>query len=849
MPPDVSIGAAGGEKISPPAEEELISGPTSGLTSADAAERLRRYGPNLFRDRPEQSPLVEFLRKFLNPLVLILIAASVVSAMTGEVASCVIIVTMVLLSVSLDFVQEYRAGRAAERLRQSVQVHVTALRDGAAQEIPVTQIVPDDVVLLSAGSLVPADGRLLEATDLFVNQALLTGEPFPVEKHVEASAERVVDPQAASDALYMGTSIVSGTGRMLVERTGSGTSLGAIAHTLTTKRPENAFELGTRQFGMLIMRLTVFMVLFVLMVNTAMHKPVLESFLFALALAVGLTPELFPMVVSVTLARGALRMAAKHVIVKRLASIQNLGAMDVLCTDKTGTLTEAKIRLERHVDIDGNDCRRVLELAYLNSRFETGIRSPLDDAILEHEDVDIGSWKKIDEAPFDFERRRVSVLVDDGARRMLVVKGAPEEMLKLSTQYEDSGGIVRAWDTVASDEAQRQCDALGAEGFRVLGIACKPVGREHGHAVVSDEAELVFAGFAAFLDPPKASAALALSALAASGVAVKILTGDSELVTQHVCSELRLPVAGVLTGAEIANMDDSALRARAGSVSLFCRVNPAQKNRVILALKARSHVVGYLGDGINDAPALHSADVGLSVDTAVDVAKEAADLIMLRHDLRVLHDAVLEGRRTFANIRKYILMGTSSNFGNMFSMAGASLFLPFLPMLPAQILLNNMLYDISEVPVPLDQVDADEIRAPQVWDMDFIRRFMWVIGPVSSLFDFLLFWILLRVLNADEALFHTGWFVESLATQVLVIFVIRTRGSPLASKPSPVLAATSIAVVLIALLLPFTPLAAKLGFVAPPPAFFALLVVMTALYLTMVEGVKRTFYRRLEKHR
>jgi Mg2+-importing ATPase len=559
---------------------------------------------------------------------------------------------------------------------------------------------------------------------------------------------------------------------------------------------------------------------------------------------VGLTPELLPMVVSVTLAFGALRMSKQDVIVRRLPSIQNLGSMDVLCTDKTGTLTEARIRLERHLAPDGAESDRVLELAYLNSFFETGLRSPLDEAILAHAHIDTGAWRKIDEVPFDFERRRVSVLLDDGARRLLVVKGAAEEILGLCEATEARGaGAERPLDDAAHAELLALHDSLADDGFRVLGIASKVVPRDHPHAVVSDETGLVFSGFAAFLDPPKADAAQALKQLAASGVAVKIVTGDNERVTAHVCRALGLEVEGTLNGAEIARLDDPALRARAESVNLFCRVSPVQKSRVIQALKAGGHVVGYLGDGVNDAPPLHAADVGLSVDTAVDIAREAADIILLRHDLSVLHDGVMEGRRTFANIMKYVMMGTSSNFGNMFSMAGASLFLPFLPMLPAQVLLNNMLYDLSEVPIPTDRVDPEEVAMPRAWDMRFVRDFMWVVGPVSSLFDFLTFYVLLAWLNASEPLFQTGWFVESLATQVLVIFVIRTRGNPLASRPSGWLAAGALAVVALAAVLPVTPFGALFGFVPPPPAFYAVVAAMTIAYLLLVQAVKRAFFR------
>ena len=575
-----------------------------------------------------------------------------------------------------------------------------------------------------------------------------------------------------------------------------------------------------------------------------MHKPWLDSFLFAVALAVGLTPELLPMVVSVTLSRGAMNMAKKRVIVKRLASIQNLGSMDVLCTDKTGTLTEAKIQLEQHVDPQGKPSERVLELAYLNSFFETGLKSPLDEAILAHENIDVRAWKKIDEVPFDFERRRVSVLLDKGNGRLLVVKGASEEIIGLCTRYKEQGNETQIpLDKASREKIHGEHIALEKEGFRVLGIAWREVPQDHSDAVIGDETKLVFAGFAGFLDPPKASAGAALALLKESGVTVKIVTGDSELVTQHVCAQLKIPVLGVLTGKEIEQMDDYALRARVEKANLFCRVNPSQKDRVILALKARGHVVGYLGDGINDAPSLHSADVGLSVDSAVDVAKEAADMILLDQDLHVLYDGVLEGRRTFGNIMKYIMMGTSSNFGNMFSMAGAALFLPFLPMLPTQILLNNILYDLSEVPIPLDKVDPEELRAPRVLDMNFIRNFMLVIGPISSAFDFLTFYFMLHVLKANEMLFQTGWFVESLSTQVLVIFIIRTRGNPFKSRAHPILVATSIAVVVIGATLPFTPLEAYFGFVPPPARFYAILAGMTAVYLVMVEFAKRGFYR------
>lgn len=815
-----------------------------GLSNVEAQAQLVKFGANLFHERPDKSLLLQYLTRFKNPLVIILLVASAVSAFTGEVTNFFIITCIVLLSVTLDFVQEYRANAAAEKLRLSVSVRAIVIRDGKPTDVSISKVVPSDVVLLSAGDLIPADGIVLEAFDFFVKQALLTGESYPVEKRPGTLPDTATDIQEASNAVFMGTSVVSGSARVLVMKTGTETAIGAIADSISRPSEPTSFEIGARRFGMLIMRLTVLMVMFVLLVNALFHKPWLESFLFAVALAVGLTPELLPMVISVTLSRGALRMAKKKMIVKRLSAIQDLGSMDVLCTDKTGTLTEAKIRLERHVDAEGIASERVLELAYLNSFFETGLKSPLDEAILEHQHIELGQWKKVDEVPFDFERRRVSVLIDNGETRWLVVKGAPDEIIGLCTHYEAGGPeLQRPIDEGAISAIHRQYNALEEEGFRVLGIAWRQVSRDHPHAVVSDETELVLAGFAGFLDPPKASAGSALAALNQVGIAIKIVTGDSDLVTRHVCTQLNIPVTGLLMGREIAQMDDYALQARVEMVNLFCRVNPAQKERVIRALKARGHVVGYLGDGINDAPSLHTADVGLSVDSAVDVAKEAADMILLEQDLHVLHAGVLEGRRTFGNIMKYIMMGTSSNFGNMFSMAGASLFLPFLPMLPTQILLNNILYDISEMPIPLDKMDAEETASPRVLDLNFIRNFMLVIGPISSLFDFLTFYIMLLVLHADEKLFQTGWFVESLCTQVLVIFIIRTRGNPLRSRAHPLLTATSLAVVTIAILLPFTSIGSYFGFVPPPVKFYFILGGMVLIYLIIVELAKQAFYR------
>ncbi len=815
-----------------------------GLDAADAAARLRTHGPNVVRSVRQRHVLVELAVRFRNPLVLVLLGASAITAYVGDIASFVIIVTIVFLSIALDFIQEHRAGNAAARLRSAVALHATLVRGGVTCEVPAADIVPGDVALLAPGDLVPADARVIEARDFFVNQAFLTGEPYPVEKHAAEAAGADVGPGQACNAVFMGTSVISGSARVLVTRTGRATTLGDIGNTLAARSPATAFERGTAAFGMLIMRITVLLVLFVLLVNMLLGRPLLESFLFAVALAVGLTPELLPMVVSVTLARGALRMAERQVIVKRLSAVQDLGAVNVLCTDKTGTLTEGHIRLERHCDLDGTERTRVLELAYLNSHFETGLRSPMDLAILQHAEVSVAGWTKIDEVPFDFERRRVSVLAAGPPGRLLVVKGAPEDVLRLCTHYEvHDRGRVAPLTAEQRDRAAATYAALSNAGFRSLAIAWRRPPADHDHAVVTDETALVFSGFAAFLDPPKASAAGALASLTAHGIAIKVVTGDNEAVTRHVCAQLGFSVADVLTGPEMQHLDEAALQARAETTNVFCRVTPAQKARLIVALKARGRVVGFLGDGINDAPALHAADVGISVADAVDVAKEAADLILLQQDLEVLRDGVREGRRAFVNVMKYIMMATSSNFGNMFSMAAATLAVPFLPMLPVQVLLNNLLYDVSELALPFDRVDEEAVERPCTWDMAFVRRSMMTLGPVSSLFDFITFAVLLGVLHAGDTLFRTGWFVESVVSQVLVIFVIRTRGPSYASHPDRRLLAMALAIVACALLLPAIPWASMLGFAPLPATYYVAMVAIVAAYLVAAERAKRFFYR------
>ena len=815
----------------------------AGLTSGEARSRLRSYGPN-DAATVRRSPLIlQFLARFRNPLIIILLVASGLSAASGDIASFIIVIAIVTSSITLDFVQEVRAQNAVEALRRSVAVQATVRRDGAGVSLPIDQLVPGDIVELIAGDLVPADSRLLESRDLFVNQALLTGEPYPAEKQAGDAASGAENPAGASNAVFAGTSVISGTATIVICRTGSGTALGHLATSLAEKPPATAFAVGIHEFGMLIMRFTVLMVLFVLVVNISFSRPVLESLLFALALAVGLTPELLPMIVTVTLARSAMELARRKVIVKRLSAIHDLGAMNVLCTDKTGTLTEATIKLVGVIDGHGVESRRAYAYAYVNSRFESGMKSPLDQAILAADSFDTAGWRKIDEVPFDFERRRVSVLVEHEGSRRLIVKGAPEDLLRLSGRYEDATGAVLPLDAETRRSFQATLDALGAQGNRALGIASRVVEEGLATAAITDESDLIFSGFASFLDPPKVSAGATIQAMAAAGIAVKVLTGDNELVTRHVFAEIGVPVTGVLAGDALTHLSDEALLGQVSRVNLFCRVNPQQKHRILLALKRLGHVVGFLGDGINDAPALHAADVGISVDGAADVARAAADLILLEHDLAVVREAVVQGRATVQNVSKYVLMGSSSNFGNMFSMAGAALFLPFLPMLPIQILLNNLLYDISEIAIPFDRVDAEATSRPVRWNIRMIERFMLIFGPVSSIFDFLTFYALLYLFGAGEALFQTGWFIESITTQVLVVFAIRTRRPFFRSRPCGFLIAMALGIVAVAIALPLLPIGTWLGFVALPPLFFVYLVLATAAYLALVEVTKGLFYR------
>ena len=726
-------------------------------------------------------------------------------------------------------------------LKHKVTTTATVLRDCVKREVKMSEIVPGDILFLSAGDMIPADSRVITAKDFFVNQSALTGESIPVEKKpIQDKAARNITEY--SNAVFLGTSVVSGTATAIALKTGSYTLYGRIAARLAAKAPETEYQRGLRRFGYLLLQVTFTLIIFVFFVNALLKHGILDSLIFSVALAVGLTPDLLPMILSVNLSSGAIQMAKKGVIVKKLSAIQNFGGMNILCADKTGTLTENKIVLVKHIDIDGDDDEKVLLYSYLNSLHQTGLKSPLDEAILKHREIEVQEYKKIDEIPFDFTRKRITIVVESNSERILISKGAPEEIQKICTSIEEDGVI----KTLTEEDNRKITDKyieLSGEGFRVLGVCYRKDKSNKTLYTISDEVEMTFLGYVAFIDPPKETVKESIKLLREAGIELKILTGDNELVTRKICDYIDLEIKGVIVGEEISKVDGAALSRIVEENNIFCRVTPADKERIIATLKANGHVVGFLGDGINDAPSLRTADVGISVDNAVDVAKEAADIILLEKRLRVLHDGVIEGRKTFSNTLKYIAIGVSSNFGNMFSVAGASLFLPFLPMLPGQILLNNLLYDSAQIPLPTDSVDQEFIQTPRRWDMNQIRNAMFYFGPISSVFDFITFFIMLLVFNATPALFQTAWFTESLITQTLVVFFIRTGRAFYKSKPSKPLLFAAIIVTVIALILPYTLLGEVFGFTQPPLLFYLALTIIVGAYLATVELAKKRFYK------
>jgi len=829
-----------------PAETALaeLHSRREGLGVADAAARVRQYGSNAFHAAIKQSLLSKIGKRILNPLIAILLVAAAISSISGDLGSFAIILTVITISITLDIVQEHHAEVAVETLRRSVAVKADVRRGGALVAVAVEDIVPGDVVELRTGDLVPADGIILEAHNLQVNESLMTGEAFPSAKSAAPCSNPA--PSDATNALFAGTSVVGGNALMLVVATGQRTRFGGIAIALSAAEPETALEKGVHSLGVLILKLTVFLTLFVLFAHLVAGRPPIDSFLFAVALAVGLTPELLPMVMTVTLARGALRMADKKVIVKRLSAIHDLGAMDVLCTDKTGTLTQAVVTLADHLGSDGHCSDRLLTLAALNSKFETGVRSPLDAAILAHpSQPSLTGWRRLGEVPFDFERRCASVLAGHETGLWLITKGAPEAILARASSVENSDGTTRPLDAAAREALDALQTRQVTQGFRLLALGVKPMPAGTTEVSLADETDLSLVGFCVFSDPPKLDAAAAIATLQGLGVRLKVISGDHAAVVQHVAAAVGLRSEGLLTGEEIEVLSDTALAARIEHVDLFARVDPDQKTRIIRALQRRGHIVGFMGDGINDAPAIRAAHVGLSVEGATDIARAAADMIMLAPDLGVLADGVREGRRTFANILKYVRMGTSSNFGNMLSMALASIVLPFLPLLPMQILLNNLLYDLSEIGIPFDSVDADDVDHPHSWDIKSILRFTIVMGAVSSLFDIATFTILLKVFDADAATFQTAWFLESIATQILVIFLIRSRGDFWSSRPHWILVTTSLGALAFTVALVLSPLRTIFGFVAIPASLGLSICAIVALYLVCAEIAKRLAMARL----
>ncbi len=841
----------------PAACHRLASSP-QGLSQAEAANRLKRHGPNRIARQEKIPLLLELWRKFRNPLNAMLLTLAGISWALSDVRSAIVIATMVVLSTGLGFIQEHRSSAAAARLAQMVSIKASARRADAIGadadgyvELPLENLVVGDVVRLAAGDLIPADLRLLSAKDLYVNQSALTGESMPAEK--EATAPKASDdPLASPNLCFMGSNVTSGYGVGLIVHTGRSTYFGQLADDIVAAGAVTSFDKGVNSFVWLMVRFILVMTPLVFLINGLTKHNWLEAMFFAIAVAVGLTPEMLPMIVTVNLAQGAIAMSKKQVIVKRLNAIQNFGAMDVLCTDKTGTLTQDRVIVKLHVDIEGRPDDQALNYAYLNSRFQTGLRNLLDEAVLEHVEQDghppaVASYSKLDEIPFDFTRRRLSVLVKAGNDPpLLICKGAVEEVLAACTQFR-LGERVEPLDKAHLPRVRTVTEHLNANGFRVIAVACRSLDADRIRADMTDESDMTLVGFIAFLDPPKETAKDAIRALQDSGVRVKILTGDNDLVTRKVCHDVGLEITRLVLGPEIEALSDDALGKVAEEAEVFAKLTPAQKARVIKALQRRDHVVGFLGDGINDGPALKAADVGVSVDTAADIAKESADIILLDKSLGVLKDGAIEGRRVFGNITKYIKMGASSNFGNMFSVLGASIMLPFLPMAPLQVLTNNLLYDFSQTTIPTDAVDPEYLSSPRKWEIGNITRFMVFIGPMSSIFDYATYFVMLYVFHAwnNAALFQTGWFVESILTQTLIIHIIRTAKVPfIQSRASTPLILSTLLICAIAVALPFSPLASALGFKPLPPLYWPIIAAFLLSYATLTHLVKTWFIRR-----
>jgi Mg2+-importing ATPase len=822
---------------------QSVNSSINGLNGSDAQEILRRAGPNSTKTKKRVTPLGLFLNQFKSPIVLILLFATVISAFLQDWADAIIILLIVMGSALLSFFQEYNANNAAEKLRAQVSLKTEVLRDGKQVSIPTDDIVPGDVVLLSAGSLIPADGLVIEATDFFVNQAVLTGETFPVEKMPGIIPESAGLAER-TNVVFMGTNVRSGNAKVLIVQTGLQTAFGQIADHLTLRPPETEFERGIRKLGYLLTEVMFILVLGIFLFNIISHKAVLDSLLFSIALAVGLTPQLLPAIININLSKGSQEMAKHGVIVRRLESIENFGSMDILCTDKTGTLTEGVVRLDGALDVNGEPSEQVGLYAYLNAHMQTGLPNPLDEAIVNQDAHGAEQYVKLDEIPYDFIRKRLTVVAERGVSSpTMITKGALENVLAVCSKVQ-IGDQEKNLDNSMQTKIQEGFAAWSAQGYRVLGVAVKSVSGQVHPFPKTGETDMTFVGFLLFFDPPKEGVKDTIQALAKLGVQLKVITGDNKLVALHTGQVVGLGDAKVLTGGELDDMHDEALWHAVEETIIFAEVDPNQKERIILALKKRSHVVGYMGDGINDAPSLHSADVGISVANAVDVAKEAADLVLLKQDLDVLREGIVQGRKTFTNTLKYVFMATSANFGNMFSMAGASLFLSFLPMLPKQILLINFLTDLPEMTIASDRVDDVMVQRPHRMDISFIRRFMLIFGPLSSIFDFTTFGVLLWLMKATEQSFQTGWFIESVLSAGVVVFAVRTRLPFTRSRPSRTMLGMTLLVMAITLALPYSPLAGLMGFTPLPLTYLLIIFGIVATYFMSAELIKRWFYRK-----
>ncbi|MEN6373425.1 MAG: magnesium-translocating P-type ATPase, partial [Smithella sp.] len=811
------------------------------LSSAEAKQRLIQYGPNLLKPPKRYDTLTLLLAQFKSPIILTLIFAAGLSAFLHDPVDAIIIIAIVLISGLLGFWQERGAVNALEKMLAIVKIKTTVLRDGQELDIPLEGVVPGDIVSLNAGDAIPADSLILESTDLFVDEATLTGESFPVEKSVGQLP--VETPLARrTNSLFMGTHVISGTATAVAIYTGKQAEFGEISEKLKLRPQETEFEHGIRRFGYLLLEVTLFLVIAVFAINVFFHRPVLESFLFSLALAVGLTPQLLPAIISINLAHGAKKMAQQKVIVKRLASIENLGSMDVLCSDKTGTLTEGTVRLDSATDISGNPSDRVFLHAYLNSFYEKGFSNPIDEAIRSYKQQDISGYEKVDEIPYDFIRKRLSILIKKDGRYLMVTKGALSDVLAVCPFAENKAGDKVDTSTVAQ-EIQRRFEDLSNQGFRVLGVAMRDTGSE---PVINKDSErdMTFLGFLLFFDPPKKGVLETIEQLKQLGVGLKVITGDNRLVAAKISQEVGMVNARILAGPDLHEISDAALLQKVTQTDIFAEVEPNQKERIILALRKAGHGVGYIGDGINDVSALHASDVSISVDTAVDVAKEAADIVLMEKNLEVLVQGVHQGRTTLANTMKYVFMATSANFGNMFSMAGASLFLSFLPLLPKQVLLTNLMTDFPEMTIATDRTDAEMVNQPKRWNISFIKKFMITFGLISSVFDYLTFGVLLFILHASPDQFRTGWFMESVISASIIVLVIRSRRPFFKSRPGKYLLAATMAVVAVALIFPFTPLAKIFGFVPLPISFLMILGIIIVLYILTAELAKKIFYSR-----